>query len=604
MTQDVGSTRPRARRWRRAAVVAASAVMLSSVVSAGAAGGAPRPRFQPCPEPFPVSDLAEGMRATGLTVERGTTPERFTATIVGVLDDGIAPDLDMILAEVDSPALQRAGGVWAGMSGSPVYARDGRLIGAVSYILGVPGTVAGITPAADMKELLDRPGPASEPAETVELSAALREEVVESGAATSAQAAAGMQRLPVPLAVSGLSQSRLDAVADRFQEELPGTRLQAASAAPAAPPGSPSAIVPGGNFAAAISYGDLTAAGIGTTTAVCTVGGEDLALAFGHPFEHLGATSLSVHPATALYVQPDTFFGPSKVANPGPVVGTLDQDRVAGIRGRLGSTPPAIDLTSTITSADDGTSRSGTTRVNVQQYLSLITFNHLVANFDRVADRLGGGTIELGWVITGTRASGEPFTVDVANRYAHPGDVSFLCCDDLLSALTVLDGNRFERVEITGVELTGSISSRYTQYTLDEVQVRQPDGSYVPAPAGAPIPVEAGSELGVRVVLVPHQDPAGVRSVDLTLDVPADAAGALGTVDVTGGAGVPTGTPRSFDQLVDQLNGQATNDAVTAALNLDTQPAAPVDSAREVVDQVVVGDGSFGVEVVEPTEAP
>jgi hypothetical protein len=46
-----------------------------------------------------------------LTVETGTTPDPFAATVLGVLDDGIAPGLDMILAETDSPAIQRAGGV-------------------------------------------------------------------------------------------------------------------------------------------------------------------------------------------------------------------------------------------------------------------------------------------------------------------------------------------------------------------------------------------------------------------------------------------------------------------------------------------------------------
>jgi len=588
---------------RRAVLVAAAALLVSSALATGVAEAAPQPprppRFQPCPDPFPVSDLIDGTRGTGLTVERGTRPDRFSATMVGVIDDGIAPDLDMILMEVDSPALQRAGGVWAGMSGSPVYARDGRLIGSVSYILGIPGTVAGITPAADMMQLLNRPGPAVEPAETVALPTALQEEVVDSGAATAAEAAAGMQRLPVPLGVSGVSQARLDQVAERLEEEVPGTRVYAAGAAPVGQPGSPSQIVPGGNFAAAISYGDITAAGIGTTTAVCQVGGNQFALAFGHPFLQLGATSMSVHPATALFIQPDNVFGPFKVANPGGVVGTLDQDRLAGIRGLLGPTPPAITLHSTITSVEDGTSRQGTTRVNLQQLLPNITFNHLLANLDRVADRIGGGTVGLRWVVTGTAGS-QPFSVDVSNRYANPEDVSFLSGDDLLAALTAIDENRFQEATITGVELTGEISSTYTQYSLDEVQVLQPDGSYVPAPADEPVPVVAGSELGLRLVLVPYRNPGAVRNVDVSLAVPADAAGDVGSVQVTGGAGSPAGEPGSFDELIDQLNNQATNNSVTASLNLSSQPASPVASVREVVDQVVAGDSSFPVEVVAP----
>lgn len=99
------------------------------------------------------------MPATGLTVEKGTVPDPFTATVLGVVENGIAPDLDLIIVDTDSPAIQRAGGIWAGMSGSPVYAQDGRLIGAVAYGLSAgPSPIAGVTPAEDMYAVLDRPG--------------------------------------------------------------------------------------------------------------------------------------------------------------------------------------------------------------------------------------------------------------------------------------------------------------------------------------------------------------------------------------------------------------------------------------------------------------
>ena len=108
-----------------------------------------------CPAAFPVRRLREGQVLNGLTVDRGTTPAAFTATVIGVLDDGIAPGLDMILAEASSPAIDRAHGIWAGMSGSPVYAADGRLVGSVSYGLTFGASpIAGITPAAEMRKLL------------------------------------------------------------------------------------------------------------------------------------------------------------------------------------------------------------------------------------------------------------------------------------------------------------------------------------------------------------------------------------------------------------------------------------------------------------------
>ena len=47
-------------------------------------------------------------------------------------------------------------------------------------------------------------------------------------------------------------------------------------------------------------------------------------------------------------MQPDNLFGPCKVANLGGIAGTLDQDRLAAIRARLGAGPVPIPVTSTV----------------------------------------------------------------------------------------------------------------------------------------------------------------------------------------------------------------------------------------------------------------
>src|SRR5262245_66372500 len=143
------TSRPFARRVPRAALAALiSAALAATWLSTSTALAAPA---DPCPAAFPVADLVPGMVANGLTVEKGNTADPFTATVVGVIKDGIASGLDMIIVETDSPAITRTGGIWAGMSGSPVYAADGRLIGAVAYSLSFgPSPIAGVTPAADM----------------------------------------------------------------------------------------------------------------------------------------------------------------------------------------------------------------------------------------------------------------------------------------------------------------------------------------------------------------------------------------------------------------------------------------------------------------------
>ena len=112
--------------------------------SAAAAPGA-------CPTVMAESDVAAGQVGTGWTVEEGQTREAFKVKILGVLPDGIAPGLDLIVIKVSDKTgndmIARAGGIWAGMSGSPVYI-GGKLVGAVSYgLTGSPSPVGGMTPA-------------------------------------------------------------------------------------------------------------------------------------------------------------------------------------------------------------------------------------------------------------------------------------------------------------------------------------------------------------------------------------------------------------------------------------------------------------------------
>src|SRR6187551_2522153 len=110
---------------------------LASIVVSGALiaipGIAAQAATTQCPASLPTAAAVDGLTGTGYTVERGTEPAPFKATVLGRITDGIAPGIDMIMAELDSPALTRSGGVWAGMSGSPVYASGGQLIGSVSY---------------------------------------------------------------------------------------------------------------------------------------------------------------------------------------------------------------------------------------------------------------------------------------------------------------------------------------------------------------------------------------------------------------------------------------------------------------------------------------
>lgn len=600
---------PRSLSWRRSVVAALAG---SACLAGGmpvATGSAAAVAADTCPDAFPVADLTAGMLASGLTVEKGNVADSFDAEVVGVIGSGIGPGVDMIIMELDSPALDRAGGVWSGMSGSPVYAADGRLIGAVSYGLsGGPSKIAGITPAADMFALLGRSDAARlRPAERVALPSSVRSRLAASGKVTAAQTSTGLRQLPVPLGVSGISSVRLGKASERLQKQLPNSRIYAAGAAAVGGSASPADIFPGSNFAAAISYGDITAAGTGTTTAVC----GDAALAFGHPLTFTGAASFSVHPATAVYVQPDSLGAPFKVANPGGTVGTLDQDRLAGIRGRFGAAPAAVPVTSYLTATGNVT-RSGRTDVNGQDFVAGIGAEHLLANMDRVADRLGGGTAQLRVVVDGKRASGASFQLDTTNRYADVGDVSFAAFFPVLEQLWAVADNPFEDTEITAVRFTGSMTDRFTDYSVGAVAVRRPNGAFVRLSAAAPLEVTAGTRLHLRVTLVPYRNIGPARNVDLSVAVPANTAGGMASLAVTGGPGnmfedEPQDTTETFDDVLRDLRTQTPNNSVNATLVVEKETATDVvqrrTQGRALTDQVVVGARNFPIDVAAPGAA-
>ncbi len=98
------------------------------------------------------------MKGYGLTVFKGTEPERFDVEVVGVLKN-FRPAQELILVKTPHPRLNITKNV-RGMSGSPIYF-DGRLAGAYAYSWAMFQTepVAGVTPIAPMLAELHRPIP-------------------------------------------------------------------------------------------------------------------------------------------------------------------------------------------------------------------------------------------------------------------------------------------------------------------------------------------------------------------------------------------------------------------------------------------------------------
>ena len=165
-----------------------------------------------CDTATPVASLLAGDPVHGLTVSSGTTPTAFTGSVLGVLNDGIEPGVDMVMMKLTSPTITDVGGIWEGMSGSPVYAADGSLIGAVAYTLSFGATpIAGITPWEDMQTYAGHdPAPLR-----VDVPAAAARTIAAHSAVTKAQASAGFRELKTPTVLSGLGPRALERATGR-----------------------------------------------------------------------------------------------------------------------------------------------------------------------------------------------------------------------------------------------------------------------------------------------------------------------------------------------------------------------------------------------------
>ena len=601
----------RLRRRTCAALASLSAVaVVSGLTAAPVASLTPS---EDCPLAYPVAGVTKGQSVHGLTVTSGTTPESFTGEILGVYKDGIAPGMDMIMAELTSPEIDRVG-IWQGMSGSPVYAADGRLIGAVSYGLTWGSSpVAGITPAEEMyRQLSDKPLDAAPPvaagAEQVTIPPAMTQRMVSSGAATQEEVSDGMSRLLLPVGISGMvNGTRLKRAAKAFS--LPGARVYKSGSAAAA--GDEIPVVAGGNLAASLSYGDVSAVGVGTATAVC----GDEVLAFGHPMMFSGPSQMTMHGADALYIQADSAGPGFKLANAGAPIGAITQDRLSGLLGLQdkASVPPTAKITSYVEVPGDTAglgSRTGTTRISVSDSVPDISAFHLLADQDRVFDGVSGGSATVGWTVRGKQADGSWFIFRRTDKFANKYDVSFESIFDLYDQLARIHFNDLEDVQIKDIETTSTMSRKYQAYKVEKVRVLE-RGHWRLLRTNKPLFLRGGTVKKFRVVLTSQQ--LGTALVRVNLPVPKKIGFKSGMLEILGGNsdygmdgyfeeeyymgyGGGSSQPKTFDGLLASMRSQPRNDQVIARLMLFRRNGSAMKSDGRAMAKAVV-NGGVSVEV-------
>ena len=543
-----------------------------------------------CPAVFPAADLVARQAVTGLTTTHGTSPEAFSGEYVDTLKNGIGFDKDLLVFKMRGSRITKAdgsvdAGIWAGMSGSPVYASDGRLIGAVSYGFSLESSdYAGVTPAQYMYDLRSAAASASRvtaPApKTVKLTSALKTTVVEDGV-TAKAAAGGLRQLqPVRIATGpGLNSNIASRYARKAGFDYKGYR--AGSGFTATAPDYP--IEAGGNLATSFSYGDITLASIGTATAVCGAAADDV-LAFGHPAEFSGKSTNTIHGASAAFVQRDNVAGSYKLANVGAPSGSLLQDRLQGILGKLGDTPPTITVESDTTAA--GNTRHGQTLVSFADALSYVTALQVSTDTVIALNQDAAGEAIVSWSIDFKRKNGRTQTFSRTQRYSATAGLAYQVPNDVAADVDAIVNNGLERVSVTKVHITNKLSSDYRIFKVTKVD-HSSKGAWHRVGNGSAITIKPGSRVKLRLTFGGGDTKTDVTpKTRIVIWSVAPNARRSGVLTLTGnvknfGKEADFGDelagyfdeyrPKSLDELLAVLAAEPRNDNIAYRLSLRTK---------------------------------
>jgi SpoIVB peptidase S55 len=316
-------------------LLALIALMLGSIAAPALRAATDQPPI------LPLEQVKPGMRGIAYTIFAGDKIEPFDVEVIGILPNLMGPKQSIILVQLHGEKAEHTG-VVAGMSGSPVYV-DGKLMGALSLKFGVfvKEPLAGVTPIEDILSIPT--GDASTPKALSVRSAVTQSErypVPEKWAqAAGASGAAFLEPIEAPLVFSGFAPATLRQYANEWAPY--GMVAAAGGTAPAA--SDDAKVVPGDMVSMLLVQGDISMSAACTVTAVT----EDRVYACGHPLFGLGASDMPLARGRTLTTLASD-FNSTKIVNAGGVIGTLTEDRLTAVMGRIGPTPQMIPVDLTV----------------------------------------------------------------------------------------------------------------------------------------------------------------------------------------------------------------------------------------------------------------
>lgn len=413
-----------------------------------------------------LGEVQAGMQCTGYSVVRGTEVTSFAIEVIDVVDDRFSAGGPRILVRASGPAVD-ATGIGPGFSGSPIYCPDAagvqRSIGAISESIGEYG--GKVVLATPIEAILGLP--------------------VDAPRGTTARFRMARARpLAAPLTISGVSSALGSAL-----QRAAAKQGRALFATPAGPLGSfpVQTLVPGSAFGVGYAEGDITASAIGT---VSYTDGDRL-WGFGHPLDGVGARSLLLQDAYIYRVVNNPIAlgesaGSYKYGVAGHSLGTLTNDGLNSVAGRVGALPATVPVEIVAKDLDTGARRVVGSNVADEAAVdqptggSILSLIAPIAVTQAAGSVLGGSPARLtGNACFEIRLRELRAPLDFCNRYVSDvpdalgagNVVAGAASNDLLDALLLIDAYKAGEVHVTGVKGIVDIARGQRQAFLRQVSL-------------------------------------------------------------------------------------------------------------------------------------
>ena len=532
---------------------------LAGGVFASLGASIPLARGDARPSTISPSEVKDGMKGYGLTVFKGTEPERFDVEVIGVLHN-FRPGEPLIVIKTPNPRLDVVKTV-RGMSGSPIYI-EGRLAGAYSYSLTAfeIEPVAGVTPIDLMLTEMRRPIPpgfwplertaplpgkgnpiAPHPAhaslETFEGAPGSYD--LEEHARQLADKL-GMRPDPsnpivpaaTPLMMGGVGD-RAAAALRKLVEPLGLEPLQGGGGGDAVDPHAPMHFVGGGGLGVELSRGDVSAMGLGTST---YVDGTGKVAGFGHPMIGGGDEALPSCIGRVLWIMASAQAS-HKVGECARPLGTLVQDRQTTIVLDENIVAPTIPIDVDIAGVVGAPKTHWHSEITEDKFMAPGLAAVALAS---VIEATSSERRDLTWKLT-TRIEvaghGMVDLEDVGVASGGSPDSSDWFRSKVVNTLGDVLSNPWEHARIRSIEARFEV-----KYARDVMRLR---GAELLDPI-----VDAGKKARLRLHLVPENGPESTRVVEATM--PEELAGKDVEIEIVPGYEVvpELAAPESLDELL------------------------------------------------------